>query len=144
MACITSVIRRCGKAFGVKDRGRFGNNIFSGQLTFLGMGTSGISSTLREFAARHPQARQPLDDWYRLTQESAWQRPVDIKLLFGSADILPNNRVVFNIGGNDYRLVVELEYKFQTVYIRFVETHAEYDRIDATSICPNDNQTHQK
>ena len=55
-------------------------------------------------------------------------------MYFRSADILPDNRVVFNIGGNGYRLVVKIEYSFQTVFIRFIGTHAEYDRIDATNI----------
>jgi mRNA interferase HigB len=91
-------------------------------------------STLRAFAARHPQARQPLDDWYKFAVHVVWQTPADVKLHFRSADILPDNRVVFNLGGNDYRLVVKIEYRFQTIYIRFVGTHAEYDRIDATTI----------
>ncbi len=89
---------------------------------------------LREFIADHPQARQPLDEWYRLVTHLDWQRPVDVKLHFRSADILPDNRVVFNIAGNNYRLIVKIEYKFQTVYIRFIGTHADYDRIDATTI----------
>ena len=91
-------------------------------------------STLRAFAARHPQARQPLDDWYKFAAHAVWQTPADVRLHFRSADILPDNRVVFNIGGNRYRLVVKIEYQFQTIYIRFVGTHAEYDRIDATTI----------
>lgn len=90
--------------------------------------------TLRDFGTRHPQARQPLDDWYRLVNRSEWQTPSDIKLLFRTADFLPDNRVVFNIGGNDYRLVAKVEYRFRAVYIRFLGTHAEYDKIDAESI----------
>ena len=90
--------------------------------------------TLREFAVKHPQARQPLDDWYLLAARSEWRTPAQVKHFFRSADILPGNRVVFNIGGNSYRLVVKIEYQFQTIYIRFIGTHAEYDRIDATTI----------
>lgn len=90
--------------------------------------------TLREFARTHPTSRQPLDDWYSIAKHAEWSTPADIKLLFGSADILPDKRVVFNISGNNYRLVVRIEYDRQTIYIRFVGTHAEYDDIDATTI----------
>lgn len=90
--------------------------------------------TLREFAVKYPRSRQPLDDWYTLAAASDWQSPSDIKSLFRSADFLPDNRVIFNIGGNEYRLVVKIEYRFRTVYIRFIGTHADYDRIDATTI----------
>ena len=91
-------------------------------------------SVLREFATRHPQSRQPLDDWYKLVVRAEWNSPAAVKMYFRSADILPDNRVVFNIGGNSYRLVVKIEYSFQTVFIRLIGTHAEYDRIDATTI----------
>ena len=90
--------------------------------------------TLRAFQTQHPRVRQPLDDWYRLVESSVWETPADIKKAFRSADFLHDNRIVFNIAGNEYRLVVKVEYQFQTVYIRFVGTHAEYDKIDATSI----------
>jgi mRNA interferase HigB len=63
-----------------------------------------------------------------------WSKPVDIKEMFRSAEILANDRVVFNIGGNKYRLVVALHYRGKRVYIRFVGTHAEYDRIDAVTV----------
>lgn len=90
--------------------------------------------TLREFGTKHPQARQPLDDWYRLVKRLEWRRPADIKGLFRSADFLPDNRVVFNINGNNYRLIAKIEYELGAVYIRFVGTHAEYDKIDAETI----------
>jgi mRNA interferase HigB len=63
-----------------------------------------------------------------------WSRPTDIKEMFGSADILANDRVVFNIGGNKYRLVTAVHYRAKRIYIRFVGTHAEYDRIDAATV----------
>lgn len=63
-----------------------------------------------------------------------WSKPTDIKDMFRSADILANDRVVFNIGGNKYRLVVAVHYRGRRVYIRFVGTHAEYDRIDAATV----------
>jgi mRNA interferase HigB len=90
--------------------------------------------TLREFAVRHPRSRQPLDDWYTLASVADWQSPSAVKRLFRNADFLPGNRVVFNIGGNDYKLIVKIEYRFRTVYIRFIGTHANYDRINATTI----------
>ena len=91
-------------------------------------------STLRNVVVRHPRSRQPLDDWYKLVASSDWTTPTDVKRLFGRADILPDNRVVFDIAGNTYRLVVKIEYQFHTVYIRFIGTHADYDKIDATTI----------
>jgi len=63
-----------------------------------------------------------------------WSRPIDLKAVFRSADILPNNRAVFNIGGNKYRLVVAVHYRGKRVFVRFIGTHAEYDRIDAATI----------
>jgi mRNA interferase HigB len=89
---------------------------------------------LHEFANHYPQAQQPLDQWYRYVQAADWHTPADMKQSFRSADILPNQRVVFNISGNHFRLVVKIEYDPQIVYIRFVGTHAAYDRIDAATI----------
>lgn len=89
---------------------------------------------LREFWERNPQAEQPLKRWHDYVRKAQWSSPVDVKEDFRSADILSDNRVIFNIGGNNYRLVVKIEYRFQDVYVRFVGTHAEYDRIDATTI----------
>ena len=63
-----------------------------------------------------------------------WSKPTDMKAMFRSADILANDRVVFNIGGNKYRLVVAVHYRDKRVYISFVGTHAEYDRIDAATV----------
>lgn len=90
--------------------------------------------TLREFAIIHPQSKQPLDDWYDMALRAKWNTPADVKQIARSADILPDNRVVFNISGNRYRLIVKIEYAFGTVYIRFIGTHDDYDRIDATTI----------
>lgn len=93
-------------------------------------------STLREFWSRpgRSDAEQPLRAWVSVVKVADWSKPTDIKEMFRSADILANNRVVFNIGGNRYRLVVAVHYRGRRVYIRFVGTHAEYDRIDATSV----------
>lgn len=89
---------------------------------------------LREFAAKHPQAKQALDTWYRHVSRATWITPTDVKRDHGTADILADNRVVFNISGNNFRLIVRINYRRQAVYIRFIGTHTEYDRIGATTI----------
>jgi mRNA interferase HigB len=90
--------------------------------------------TLREFWISHPQAETPLRGWYAEASHAEWRTPADIKQAHGNASFLPNNRVVFNIKGNDYRLVVAVRYTQQLMFIRFVGTHAEYDRINAETI----------
>ena len=89
---------------------------------------------LRDYWEMHPKAEQPLKRWHDYVREADWSSPADVKRDYHTADILPNNRVVFNIGGNNYRLIVKIEYRFQDVYVRFIGTHTEYDRIDATII----------
>ncbi len=89
---------------------------------------------LRTSATKHPQANEPLDAWYQRVRHVVWRSPVELESDYGTADILPDNRVVFNISGNHYRLIVRVNYHRQAVYIRFLGTHAEYDRIDATTI----------
>ncbi len=90
--------------------------------------------TLREFWEHHPTAEQALQAWYQDAQHAAWKTPNDIRQVYATASILPNNRVVFNIRGNHYRLIVAINYAYQIVYIRFIGTHADYDQIDATTI----------
>ena len=90
--------------------------------------------TLREFWEKHPDAEQPLLTWYKTTELAEWTTPSDVKSYYRNASILANNRVCFNVAGNKYRLIVKIEYKFSVVYVRFVGTHAEYDRIDAGTI----------
>jgi mRNA interferase HigB len=75
-----------------------------------------------------------LRTWVSVVKAADWAKPTDIKEMFRSADILANDRVVFNIGGNKYRLVVAVHYRGKRVYIRFVGTPAEYDRIDAVTV----------
>jgi mRNA interferase HigB len=89
---------------------------------------------LREFIIKHPQAEQGLDTWYRRVSRVTWITPADVKRDYGTSDILPDNRVVFNISGNNFRLIVRINYHRQSVYIRFIGTHTEYDRINATTI----------
>ena len=89
---------------------------------------------LRESWERHPDARQSLQAWYADAKHANWQTPADIKNVYRNASIIPNNRAIFNIKGNKYRLVVVVQYQYGIVYIRFVGTHQEYDKIDAATI----------
>lgn len=91
-------------------------------------------SALREFWARHPQAETALRVWYAEAGRADWKSPADIKAAHRNASFLANNRVVFNIKGNDYRLVAAVHYNRGMMFVRFVGTHAEYDRIDAAMI----------
>lgn len=90
--------------------------------------------TLREFWARYRDAEEPLKAWYAEVTVSQWRTPQDVRSRFRSADVLGGNRIVFNIKGNQYRLVVKIHYNTGVVYIRFIGTHTEYDRIDAENI----------
>ena len=91
-------------------------------------------STLKAFWARHPDAKQPLLAWYGEVKHTDWQSPTDLKAEFGSASILQDGRVVFNIAGNKYRLVAWINYPYRVVYIRFIGSHRQYDQIDAQNI----------
>ena len=90
--------------------------------------------TLREFWERHPDARQPLQAWYADVKHATWKTPTDIKDTYRNASFVANNRVVFNIKGNKYRLVIAVQYEYEIVYIRFIGSHREYDKVDATTI----------
>ena len=90
--------------------------------------------TLREFWERHPDAEQPLRDWYRDANDANWETPAAVRAQFASASIIAGNRVVFNIKGNNYRLVVRIDYAYRMVFVRFIGTHAEYDRINAEEV----------
>ena len=77
----------------------------------------------------HPQAKTALDEWYKKTEEAEWQSLMDIKQTFNSVDYVGNQHYVFNIKGNDFRLVIVIKFTPQNVFIRFIGTHAEYDKI---------------
>lgn len=91
-------------------------------------------SSLRGFWERHPDSEQSLKAWYDEAKHASWSTPQDIKNHYASASFVSGNRVVFNIKGNDYRLVVAIAYRFQAIYIKFIGTHAEYSRIDAATV----------
>jgi mRNA interferase HigB len=90
--------------------------------------------TLRKFWAKHPDAEQPLRAWHDEVTMAVWEQPADVKELYRTASVLKNRRVVFNIKGNDYRLIVAVAYKLGVVYIKFVGTHAQYDKVDAQTV----------
>lgn len=91
-------------------------------------------SALKRFWARHPAAEQPLKAWVDEARHAKWSVPQDIKNRYASASFVGSNRVVFNIKGNDYRLIVAVAWRFRAVYIKFVGTHAEYNRVDAATV----------
>jgi mRNA interferase HigB len=90
--------------------------------------------TLRAYAEQYPDATGQLDTWYHEARRADWVTPADVKSVHGSASILRNNRVVFNIKGNQYRLVVWINYAYRIVYVRWFGSHREYDNVDATTI----------
>jgi mRNA interferase HigB len=89
---------------------------------------------LREFWEKHSESEQQLKSWYQETNVAEWKNPKQIKTEYPSASFLADNRVVFNIKGNKYRLIVKINYDYSIVWVRFIGTHAEYDKIDATKV----------
>lgn len=90
--------------------------------------------TLRQFWERAPEAEEALKAWYAEARHAQWTTPTDIKAQYRHASILKSGRVVFNIHGNTYRLIVRINYAAGVVYIRFVGSHSEYDKIDAETV----------
>jgi mRNA interferase HigB len=89
---------------------------------------------LRIFWKRHPKAKGPLEAWHQEVARANWSTPSEVKAYFRSASVLQDNRVVFNIAGNQFRLIVKINYAYRVVYIRFIGTHTEYDAIDAATV----------
>jgi mRNA interferase HigB len=89
---------------------------------------------LHELARRFPEAKVELDAWFHEAEAAGWANPAQIKEKYGSASIVKGSRVVFNICGNKYRLVVKINYAYAVVYVRFAGTHREYDRVNAEEI----------
>ncbi len=90
--------------------------------------------TLIKFWQIHPDVKPALDAWCKEAEHACWQSPNDVRERYRSADFLADNRVVFNIKGNAYRLIASVDYDKQRIFIRFVGTHEEYDRIDAETV----------
>jgi mRNA interferase HigB len=89
---------------------------------------------LLKFAAKHPDVKQTLLAWCDEVKKARWKQPADIKVQYASASILKNRRVVFNLKGNEYRLIVAVAYNVGFVYVKFVGTHTEYDTVDANTV----------
>lgn len=89
---------------------------------------------LRDFWEAHADCEQQLKAWHLEASNANWGSPSQIKSKYPSASILADNRIVFNIKGNNYRLIVKISYAHQMLWIRFIGTHAEYDKIDANTI----------
>ena len=90
--------------------------------------------TLREFWLKHKDAEQQIKSWHREIDRADWRSPADVRTEYVTASFLADNRVVFNIKGNRYRIVVKINYEFGIVWVRFIGTHAQYDKIDATKV----------
>ena len=91
--------------------------------------------TLKQFWQRHPQAETPLKVWHAMVTKAEWSGPTDVKAQFGTTvDFVGDNRIIFDIGGNKYRLVVHVAYAFNRVLIKFVGTHKDYDKINAETV----------
>lgn len=90
--------------------------------------------SLQEYADSHPDAKVALQEWTTIVKQSKWTCFADVKNTFNSVDNVGNQRYVFNIKGNNYRLVVVIKCTIKFIYIRFIGTHKEYDRIDCSTI----------
>jgi mRNA interferase HigB len=90
--------------------------------------------TLQAFWTLHPQAQAPLSQWYDVAKQAEWRTPQDIREDFNTVDFVSDNRVIFDIGGNKYRLVARIAYKYKQLLVKFVGTHSEYDRIDPNTV----------
>lgn len=91
-------------------------------------------STLRTYWERHPEVEQYLKTWYDTAMNSDWKNPADVKQTYANASILKESRIVFNIKGNSHRLIVKFNFEKQWLFIRFIGSHSEYDKIDANEI----------
>jgi mRNA interferase HigB len=90
--------------------------------------------TLQEFWNTHADAEQPLRAWYHDVRKAHWSSPADVRRVHANASIVGENRIVFNIGGDKYRLVVAVDYRYRMCYVRFIGTHKAHDRIDVATV----------
>ncbi len=91
-------------------------------------------TTVTDFGLEHADSLSPLLEWYKITRQANWSNVNDVKQTFNSADYVGNDRFVFNIKGNRYRMVATVKFKNRTIFIKFIGTHAEYDKINALTI----------
>ena len=90
--------------------------------------------TLTAFALKHPETRASLEHWYRVTKAAEWTSTKDVMATFSNASTLNAERVRFKVAGNDYRMIVAFDFQRGVAFIKFIGTHAEYDRIDALNV----------
>jgi mRNA interferase HigB len=91
-------------------------------------------STLREFWENHPDSEKYLKTWYDTAMSANWKTPNDVKKNYANPSILKDSRIVFNIKGNSYRLVIKFNFEHQLAFVRFLGPHSDYDKIDANNI----------
>ncbi|MCZ2460419.1 MAG: type II toxin-antitoxin system HigB family toxin [Chitinophagales bacterium] len=89
---------------------------------------------LREFWKKHTDCEQQLKAWFQEAAKAEWRNPNEIKTEYPSASIIGNDRIVFNIKGNSYRLIVKINFDYQVVWIRFIRTNSEYDKVNTKTI----------
>ncbi|NLK81738.1 MAG: type II toxin-antitoxin system HigB family toxin [Bacteroidales bacterium] len=90
--------------------------------------------TLRKYWEKYPETEQYLKTWYDTAMNATWKNPHDVKLTYATASILKNERIVFNIKGNSFRLITKINFEKQWIFVRFIGTHSEHDKIDANTI----------
>ncbi len=90
--------------------------------------------TIIKFYEKYPNSKTALEVWYADAKKSIWTAPDDIKKIYANASFLADNRVIFNIKGNEYRLIVHIDYLRKFIRVKFIGTHSEYDRIDALEV----------
>lgn len=93
-----------------------------------------VKKRLSTFAEKHPKAALPLNNWYNIAKTVNWNKLADIKNVFNNVDYVGNDRYVFNIKGNEFRLVTMIFFDTRTIFIRFIGTHSDYDKIDCSTI----------
>ena len=92
-------------------------------------------ATLRTFWERHPTAEKPLRTWLSIAEQASWSAPAEERSTFGgNVDFVADNRAIFDIGGNKFRLIVHIAYRHHRVLVKFIGTHAKYDRIDPETV----------
>ncbi len=101
---------------------------------YLGVKRIVAKRTLVQFWEKYPDSKKYLETWYETVKKANWESPNEIKSFYATVSILKNSRVVFNIAGNKYRLIAKINYEKSWVFIRFIGTHKDYDKIDANQI----------
>lgn len=91
-------------------------------------------STLIEFSRKHPETEQPLKAWFHMAKKAEWKNAAEVKRTYNKASVINSERVVFDISGGNYRLVVAFKFSAKIAFIKFIGTHAEYDRINAATV----------